>query len=83
MEDANRAVESALGTVWTATVMIPDSGRTETMRKKNIVDHGGFVLAGCPGADNDQSTQAATPIPMGIASYIERFLQGRAEVTPC
>ena len=46
----------------------------------NIEDHEGFVLAGCPGAVDDQSSQAPTPIPVGNSSYLERFLQKRAEV---
>ena len=47
----------------------------------NVEDHEGFVLAGCPGAVDDQSSQAPTPIPVGNSSYIERFLKKKGEVS--
>ena len=47
---------------------------------ENVEDHEGFVLAGCPGTVDDQSRQAPTPIAVENSSYIERFLQKRAEV---
>ena len=46
----------------------------------NAEDHEGFVLAGCLGTSDDQSSQAPTLIFVGNASYIERFLQKRFEV---
>ena len=89
-EDAIRAVEAALararlvvnqmkGTVWTSTGLRPDTERAGAMWD-NAKDLEGFVLAGCPGTCDDQSSQVPTPIPVGNACHIERFLQKRARV---
>ena len=92
LEDAIRAMVAAFararlvvnqlkGTVWTSTGLRRDTERVGAMWD-NAEDHEGFVLAGCLGTYNDQSSQAPTPIPVGNASYIERFLQKRAGVIP-
>ena len=90
LEDAIRATEPALakarlivnemkGTVWTSTGRRPDGMRAGAVWD-NVEGHEGFVLSGCLGAVDDQSSQAPTPIPLGNSSYIERFFQKRAEV---
>ena len=90
LEDAIRAMEPALakarpivnemmGTVWTSTGTRPDGVRAGAVWD-NVEDHEGFVLTGCLGAVDDQSSQAPTPLSVGNSSYIERFLQKRAEV---
>ena len=78
MKEAIRAVESTLAKAREHSLDIygPEAG----VMWDNVKDHEGFVLAGRPGACEDQSSQAPTPIPVGNVSYIERFFQKRAEV---
>ena len=90
LEDATRAMESALSK---ARLIVnemkghsPDIHGHETRRRESRGHVGqcrgsrGFRRAGCLGAVDDQSSQAPTPIPVGNSSYIERFIQKRAEV---
>ena len=76
---ARLVVNQMEGTVWTSTGIRPDTQRAGAVWD-NVEDHVGSVLAGCRGSCDDQSSQASTPIPVANASYIERFLQQRAEV---
>ena len=69
---ARLVVNEMTGTVWTSTGLRPG---TERAMWNNVEDHEGFVLAGCPGVCDDQSSQAPIPIPVGNASYMECFLQ--------
>ena len=77
---ARLIVNEMKGTVWRSTGTRPNGARAGAIRD-NVADHEGFALAGCPGAVDDQSSQAPTPFPVGNSRHIERFLQKRAEVT--
>ena len=66
--------------LWTSTGTRPNGARAVGVWD-NVEDHEDFVLAGCLGTVDDQSSQAPTPIPVGNSSYFECFLQKRAEVT--
>ena len=79
LEDAIRTMESALakarlivnevkGTVWTSTTGTRPNGARAGAMWDNVEDHENFVLAGCPGTVDDQSSQAPTPIPVGNSS---------------
>ena len=65
---ARVVVNQLKGNVWTATGIRPDTERAGAMWD-NVEDHEGFVLAGCPGSCDNQSSQAPTPISVGNASY--------------